>query len=148
MKKILALGLITCMTIGVAFADSASDDISLPNLEAGPELQSTSQTQTTTTQLTVSEKGNRLIATTITYRPASSHDNLDIKWTAPQQSLCISSTFPIKAGPNPRHDVFWAYRTLVRTYKGKTFSCSGTWSVQVVNHATGQILAQQNYTVN
>lgn len=147
MKKISGLVLITCMTIGVAFASAVSDDSSLRSLGAGTQSQSSSQAHATTTQLTVSEKGNRLIATTITNRPAASNDNLEINWTAPKQSLCIDSTFPIKAGPNPRHDVFWAYRTLVRTYKGKTFSCSGTWSIEIVNNSTGQTLAQQDYTV-
>lgn len=142
------LRLIIWMTLGITYAYGMPDDASLKNLNAGAELPSPSAAPATTTMLTVAEKGNLLIATTISNRPAGSKDNLEFQWAAPQQSLCTDSTFPIKAGPNPRHDVFWAYRTLVHNYKGKTFSCSGTWSVQVVNHSTGQTLAQQDYQVS
>ncbi len=152
MKKNLCLVLITCMAVAGTFAyadDSAApDDPSLKNLSGIPPLEKSIQIKDPSTKLKVSENGSRLIATTITNRSDFPGDDLSLKWMAPKHSYCADSTYPIKPGSNPNHDVFWAYRTLKHTYKGKDFTCNGIWTVQVINNTTGQTLATQHYTVD
>lgn len=148
MRKIAVLSLMICLTTGLAFADHLTEADANQNLSTVPDNNNGAVAQSTTSQLTLSVKANRLIATAVTDRSSSSSDNLQFNWIAPKQSGCSSSTFPIKAGPNPHHDVFWAYRTVIHTSNGKTYSCKGTWSVQVVNTTTGQTLAQKDYSIN
>lgn len=151
MRKILCVGMLICTAIVGTSAYADNDDTSLPSLSSLPAIHPLEKSNTIkdpTTTLKVSEEGNRLIATTITNRSDFPHDELVMKWIAPENSFCANSTYPIKAGANPAHDVFWAYRTLTHTYKGKEFTCSGTWTVKVINNTTGQTLDTQDYIIH
>lgn len=95
-------------------------------------------------QLTV--EGDRLIARMWTNWNGSEQNSLFLKWIAPQNSGCISTTFPIqKYGET--NDYSWAYRTLDVGSGNRQVYCSGTWQAQVIDRNSQSVVGSATLNV-
>lgn len=103
----------------------------------------------TSASISIAARDDLIVATSIVNWDPKASDSLIIKWTAPKNSFCASSTFALTRGNNTHHDVSWAYRRVVRTDdKGGSLVCSGQWTAAVVDTSTGKTLASTGYVVS
>ena len=102
----------------------------------------------TTASISLSPRGDLLIATTTANWDTRASDTLAVDWKAPAGGYCKSSQFVIARGNNVTGDVSWAYRTVFHHLEnGKTIACNGRWVASVVNVDTHKVLASAGYTV-
>ncbi|MDF2690296.1 MAG: hypothetical protein K0S29_151 [Gammaproteobacteria bacterium] len=106
------------------------------------------RTSTTTSSISLKTQGSLLVANITTNWDPRANDSLAVAWTAPANSYCQNSQFPITKA-HQSNDLAWAYRTVVQTNaSGATQLCNGMWTAKVVNLNTGKVLATAQLNVN
>lgn len=122
--------------------------VTVSSTQGNPDLQASTQAPTdvpnSRVQLTV--EGDRLIARMWTNWNGAQQNALFLKWVAPKNSGCISTTFPIqKYGET--NDYSWAYRTLDVGSGNNQVYCSGTWQAQVIDRNSQSVVGSATLNV-
>ncbi|MDF2940045.1 MAG: hypothetical protein K0R66_687 [Gammaproteobacteria bacterium] len=139
MKNTVKLLLVSAAILGLA---------GCANQATKPNMKPMARTSNTTSSISMKTQGNMLIAMATTNWDPKAKDSLAVVWTAPANSYCQNSQFPITKG-HPTNDQSWAYRTVIQTNaSGATQICNGLWTAKVVNVKTGKVLASSQLNVN